>query len=240
MIKEYAAFIFARGGSKGLPNKNIKLMNGKPLIAWSILAAIKNERIGRVIVSTDSDEIAEIAKIYGAEVPFMRPKNLALDNSPEILSWRHALEYYRNTYKKLPYGFVSIPTTSPLRSQADINDCLDLYELKDLDGVITITEAARNPYFNMVTYEKNGLLNLVIQSPRGPARRQDSKEVWDVTTVAYVMNPKFIIAKDYIFLGRIGGVVIPRERAIDIDTAFDFEIAEYLMMQRSDFEVFQK
>ena len=237
MFKEYAAFIFARGGSKGLPNKNIKIMNGKPLIAWSILAAIENERIGRVIVSTDSDEIAEIAKSYGAEVPFMRPQKLAQDSSPEILSWRHGLEYYVNSHKRLPYGFVSLPTTAPLRSQDDINQCLDLYESKDLDGVITITEAARNPYFNMVSYANYGLLNLVIPSSGKPSRRQDSKEVWDVTTVAYVMNPKFIIAEDYIFSGRIGGVVIPRERAIDIDTAFDFEIAEYLMRQQSDFKI---
>ena len=95
------AFVFARGGSKGLPGKNIKILNGKPLIAWSIEHAKKVNRIGKVIVSTDSDEIARIAKEYGAEVPFMRPLELATDESPEWLSWQHGLKYLKITNNNL-------------------------------------------------------------------------------------------------------------------------------------------
>ena len=110
------AFIFARGGSKGLPNKNIKILNGKPLIAWSIEHAKKINRIDRVIVSTDSEEIAKIAREFGAEVPFMRPLELATDESPEWLSWQHGLKHLKSIDGCLPDLMLSIPATAPLRN----------------------------------------------------------------------------------------------------------------------------
>lgn len=122
------AFIFARGGSKGLPGKNIRPLGGKPLIAWSIDQALAVKRIARVIVSTDSREIADVARKYGAEVPFIRPEQLARDDSPEWLSWRHALNYLMDTDGALPEAMVSIPTTAPLRLPIDIENCLDVYE----------------------------------------------------------------------------------------------------------------
>jgi len=121
------AFIFARGDSKGLPNKNIKIFNGKPLIAWSIEHAKSIDRINRIIVSTDSIEIAKIAREFGAEVPFMRPKELATDHSPEWLSWQHALKFLSQTEDYLPDLMLSIPTTSPLRDVEDINKIIDEY-----------------------------------------------------------------------------------------------------------------
>jgi CMP-N-acetylneuraminic acid synthetase len=144
------AFIFARGGSKGLPGKNIRPLSGKPLIAWSIQHALVVKRIDRVIVSTDSDEIAETARQYGAEVPFMRPAELAVDNSPEWLAWRHALNYLKESTGTLPEAMVSVPTTAPLRLPIDIENCLDEYEKGDADIVITVTDSYRSPYFNMV------------------------------------------------------------------------------------------
>ena len=122
------AFIFARGGSKGLPDKNIKILNGKPLIAWSIEHAKSVKRVDRVIVSTDSEEIARIAREYGAEVPFMRPAALATDNSPEWLSWQHSLKYLKNTDGCLPDLMLSIPTTAPLRNVKDIDKVIDEYK----------------------------------------------------------------------------------------------------------------
>ena len=119
------AFIFARGGSKGLPGKNIRPLGGKPLIAWSIEHALAVKRIERVIVSTDSEEIAAVARDYGAEVPFIRPAELAQDDSPEWLSWRHALNYLGETTGALPEVMVSVPTTAPLRLAIDIENCLD-------------------------------------------------------------------------------------------------------------------
>ena len=138
------AFIFARGGSKGLPGKNIRPLGGKPLIAWAIEQALSVKRIGRVIVSTDSEEIAAVARDFGAEVPFIRPTELARDDSPEWLAWRHALNYLRETTGVLPEVMVSVPTTAPLRLAVDIENCLDEYEKGDADIVITVTDAHRD------------------------------------------------------------------------------------------------
>jgi N-acylneuraminate cytidylyltransferase len=222
------AFIFARGGSKGLPGKNIRSFAGKPLIAWAIEYALAVSRIRRVIVSTDSKEIAEIAVKYGAEVPFLRPENLAQDDTPEWLVWRHALEYVRNDEGRLPDAMVSVPTTAPLRQVIDIENCLDEFQKGDTDVVITVTEAHRNPYFNMVKMDSDGSIELVIPSINGINRRQDAPAVFDMTTIAYVANPTFVLTYETIFDGRVKAVRVPIERSIDIDSLMDFEIAEYL------------
>jgi CMP-N-acetylneuraminic acid synthetase len=222
-------FIFARGGSKGLPGKNIRPLMGKPLIAWSIEQALSVNRIEKVIVSTDSEEIANVARAYGAEVPFIRPKALSEDNSPEWLAWQHALDFMSKSTGRLPEVMVSIPVTAPLRSSSDINNCLDEYEKGDVDAIITIADSYRSPFFNMVKADKKGYIDLVIKSDTSFTRRQDVPEVFDITTVCYVVNTKFVISNDSLFQGRVKGVKVPRERSIDIDTLFDFEIAEALL-----------
>ena len=226
------AFIFARGGSKGLPGKNIRPLNGKPLIVWSIEHALAVKRIDRVIVSTDSDEIAELARQYGAEVPFMRPAELAGDNSPEWLAWRHALNYLRESTGALPEVMVSVPTTAPLRLPIDIENCLDEYEKGNADMVITVTDAHRSPYFNMVKTNTDGSVGLVNPPQSTIARRQDAPVVYDMATVCYVANPKFVMTHNSTFEGRVKAVHIPTERAIDIDTLLDFQIAECLLSIR--------
>jgi CMP-N-acetylneuraminic acid synthetase len=224
---KFIGFIFARSGSKGLPGKNIKDFSGKPLIAWSIEQAIAIQDIERLIVSTDSPEIAKIAVEYGAEVPFLRPLELAADNTPEILAWRHALYYVNNNGESYD-AMVSIPATSPLRLSSDIQKCIDLYRAKNADVVVTFSAAARNPYFNMVKINEEGLLNLANSSNKVFSRRQDVPVVYDLTTVAYVVNSEFILKHDSIFEGSIFGVEIPPERSVDIDTQLDFDFAEFL------------
>ena len=226
------AFIFARGGSKGLPGKNIRPLGGKPLIAWSIEHAFAVKRIARVIVSTDSDEIAAVARTYGAEVPFVRPAELARDDSPEWLAWRHALTFLLETDGSLPDAMVSVPTTAPLRLPIDIENCLDQYEKGDSDVVITVTDAHRSPYFNMVKSNMNGTVGLVIPPQSLIARRQDAPVVYDMATVAYVARPEFVMTHDASFEGRVRTVHVPTERAIDIDTMLDFQIAECLLNVR--------
>ena len=223
------ALIFARGGSKGLPNKNTRLLGDLPLIAWSIKHALSINRIERVIVSTDSEEIAEVARKYGAETPFIRPPELAKDDTPEWLAWRHALNYFAQENGQLPEIMISIPPTAPLRMPIDIENCLDEYEKGDADAVITITEAHRNPYFNMVKEKKDGTVALVIAPEENLSRRQDSPIVYDLTTVCYVLNPKFVMNCNALFEGRVKAVHIPKERAIDIDALLDFQIAECLL-----------
>jgi len=222
------AFIFARGGSKGLPNKNIRLFGGKPLIAWSIENALSIKRIDRVIVSTDSEEIAEVARAFGAEVPFIRPQELARDDSPEWLAWRHGLNFLSESEGEFPDVMVSVPATAPLRSPLDIEKCLDQFEQGGADIVITATDAHRNPYFNMIKINSDGTVGLVNPPLQPIARRQDAPIVYDMATVCYVVNPDFVMTHDAVFQGRVKCVLVPPERAIDIDTLLDFEIAQVL------------
>jgi len=229
------AFIFARGGSKGLPGKNIYPFNGNPLIAWSIEQALSVARIERVIVSTDSKEIAEVALLYGAEVPFIRPPELATDKSPEWFAWRHGLNYLRESMDSLPEVMLSIPATAPLRLSVDIEKCLDEYEKGAVEVVITVTNAHRSPYFNMVKANGDGTVGLVNPSPIAISRRQDVPVVYDMATVCYVANPKFVLTHTTMFEGRVKPVYIPPERAIDIDNLLDLQIAEYLMKRNTTF-----
>ena len=223
------AFIFARGGSKGLPGKNIKTFSGKPLIAWSIEQAKQVQSIDRVIVSTDSNEIAKIAKDYGAEIPFLRPKDISEDDSPEWKAWRHALSFLLETEGKMPDIMLSIPATAPLRRVVDIEECLSLYQKGDTDVVITATDSHRNPYFNMVKDTEDGNVDLIIRPKEKLYRRQDAPIVYDMTTVAYVMNPQFIMYNESIFDGRTKAVKVPLETSIDIDNIFDFKMAEFFL-----------
>lgn len=222
------AFIFARGGSKGLPGKNIKLLAGKPLIGWAIETALTLPEIGRVIVSTNDQEIARVARMFGAEVPFMRPENLANDTAKELDAWRHALLAMYDSEGKLPDPLISLPATAPLRLPQDISACINCYMEGDVDVVLTVTNSHRNPYFNMVQAGKNKTVTLFAKPNLTVTRRQDAPEVMDVTTLVYVANPHFILDGGELFSGRVKAVKVPVERSIDIDTIHDFEIADFL------------
>jgi N-acylneuraminate cytidylyltransferase len=224
------AFIFARGGSKGLPGKNIKELGGKPLIAHSIEAGFATPGIDRVIVSTNDASIAKVAKSHGAAVPFMRPSELAGDSSAEWLAWRHAIETVNAQSPENPIGtFISLPCTAPLRNVEDITNCLKRFKVGDVDVVITIREAERSPYFNMVSVNEKGLAQIAIKTGHSFHRRQDVPEIFDMTTVAYVCKPEFILKSNSLFEGKVGAVMIPKERAIDIDTQLDFDMASFLL-----------
>jgi N-acylneuraminate cytidylyltransferase len=223
------AFIFARGGSKGLPGKNIRPLAGKPLIAWSIEHARAVPGIARVIVSTDSPKIAAVAREYGAEVPFMRPPHLAADDTPEWLAWRHALEFILAEEGSLPDAMVSVPATAPLREASDISRCLDLFAQGDSDIVVTMSPAHRSPYFNMVKENADGTVGLVLPPQYAVTRRQDAPTVYDLATVAYVARPEWVLTHNGVFDGRVRAVHLPNERAVDIDTLQDFRLAEFLL-----------
>lgn len=228
-MKTTFAFIFARGGSKGIPRKNVKLLGGKPLIGWSIDTALKCPSIDRVIVSTDDQEIADVAKSHGAEVPFIRPKELAEDNSAEWYAWRHAVQYLQAQSCKFE-KFVSLPATSPLRSVDDVEKCIAALD-DETDIVVTVKKAERSPYFNMVTIREDGFSRLAISPERAVTRRQDAPEVYDMTTVCYVTRPDFILNNFGVFSGKVRSVIIPEARAIDIDNPIDFRIAEILVSE---------
>jgi N,N'-diacetyl-8-epilegionaminate cytidylyltransferase len=225
-------FVFARGGSKGIPRKNLRLLAGRPLLAHAIEAASASRWIRDVLVSTDDEEIARVAERYGARVPFLRPSELASDDCPELRAWQHAIHTV-NQDPRLPAVdvFVSVPTTAPLRSAADVDACIDEFMAFAPDVVVSVSPAHRSPCFNMVTVGPDGLARLVIPGG-GVARRQDAPAVFDMTTVAYVARPEFVLATESLFSGRMRAVVVPRERALDVDTEFDIELAEWLLSRQ--------
>jgi len=222
------AFIFARGGSKGVPGKNIRSLGGKPLLAHSIEIAQNINEISRIFVSTDDQDIADVGIKYGAEV-INRPTKFAQDNSPEWLAWLHAVEWLESK-GELFDRFVSLPTTSPLRNKGDVIKCLNLLD-KQTDIVVTMTDTSRSPYFNMVSKE-DGYIKLLMESKEGYSRRQDVPKVYDMTTVAYVTRPNFIKSNEKLFDGRVKAVLVPKERAIDIDDEVDFKMAEMLIKEK--------
>jgi len=224
------AFIFARGGSKGVPGKNIRNLNGIPLLAHSIIMAQNIDNISRIFVSTDDQNIADIGAKYGAEI-IKRPSNLAQDDSPEWLAWLHAIEWLESKGEYFDC-FISLPTTSPLRNKDDVIKCLNLLD-KKTDIVVTTTNTSRSPYFNMVS-KKDGYIRLLMESEIMPSRRQDVPLAYDMTTVAYVSRPSFIKNNNKVFDGQVKAVLIPKERAVDIDDEIDFKIAEMLMKEKKE------
>ncbi|GAC33437.1 acylneuraminate cytidylyltransferase family protein [Paraglaciecola polaris] len=221
------AFIFARGGSKGLPGKNIRALAGKPLIHYSIETAKKCPSIDEVFVSTDDTAIAEIGRQAGAVI-IERPIELASDTSPEWLSWRHGIEWVESHYGKFQY-FVSLPATSPLRNVSDVEGAIAKLRSSLADICISVTPASRSPYFNMVKVLDDETCELVIKPEGAVTRRQDAPDVFDITTVAYIATPKFIKDNDSLFSGRVTSVVVPKERAVDIDDIYDFLFAEAIV-----------
>ena len=223
-------FIFARGGSKGIIKKNIRTLFGHPLISYSLILAKEISEIDQIFVSTDCDEIAGIASKYGVNI-IKRPANLAEDNSPEWLAWVHAVEYAFEKYGSFT-KFLSLPATAPLRSKEDVRNCLEKFKSKN-DVILTMTDANRNPWFNMVKKNKKGLIELAVKSIEKLFSRQDAPPVYDLTTVAYVLDPNFILENNSLWDGNVHGVFIPKERALDIDSEYDLKLAEYLIKKNN-------
>ena len=219
-------FIFARGGSKGLRRKNVLQFVDKPLIAHSIELAKRIDELFDVYVSTDDDEIAAVASKYGAKV-IHRPPELATDTAPEWLAWQHAVRVVQHEIGDFE-GFVSLPATSPLRSETDVLSAIEKRDQSGADCCIGITPASRSPYFNMVSQDANGIVKIACEPTVLVQRRQDAEPLFDITTVVYAATTSFVLQKENLFAGTIVAVTIPKERAVDIDDAIDFELAELI------------
>ena len=215
--KSVLGLICARGGSKGVPKKNIKYLGGKPLLCWSIETAKRCNFIDRVVVSTDDQNIANIAKEHGADVPFIRPFELAMDNSPEWLVWQHALKKLNELYCFEPDYLTVLPPTSPFRSHEDVRKSMELIIEEDVDIIISVTDSSRNPYFNMVELDSYGFAHLSKIPEQRVSRRQDAPQVFDMTTVLYTGRTDFVLNADGVFDGRVSVLKIPEIRALDID-----------------------
>jgi CMP-N,N'-diacetyllegionaminic acid synthase len=223
--------IGARGGSKGLAGKNIRPLLGKPMIAWSIEQALACPEITRVVVSTDSSEIAEVARQHGAEVPFMRPPELANDSAGKWEVWQHALRACEQHYKEPIDLFVDLDCTSPLRDVEDISKAIAHFRSSGMDAVFSICEAAKNPYFNMLE-EENGILRICKTLPKPIVRRQDAPKVYTHVASIYVLSPEYLRRGTGLLSGRTQGYDIGADKSLDVDSQFDFELIEYLMRKR--------
>ena len=225
--------ICARGGSKGVHRKNLRLLAGKPLIGWAIDVARECPSLDRVIVSTEDAEIAEVARSFGAEVPFVRPQKLAEDNSPELAVWKHALRTLAGEDRGLPEVMVNIPTTSPLRAVQDVEGCVAELLKYNAELCLTVREAQRNPYFTMVKME-DGWASVVITPVTPTFRRQDAPTVYDITTVAYAARSEYVLRATRLLEGKVRTVVVPEERALDIDSELDMAIGEFFKSRQKD------
>jgi CMP-N,N'-diacetyllegionaminic acid synthase len=220
----------ARGGSKGLPGKNIKNLCGKPLIAHTIEQAKQSKYIDRVVVSTEAGEIAQISLKYGAEVPFIRPQDLAGDSIATIDVLLHAINWFENE-AQYPFDiFILLHVTTPLRSVEDIDNSIALLVEEKADNVFSVAEAHRNPYFNMVEINKAGCATLVKQGDF--TTRQAAPLVYDMNSSIYVWWKERLKEKKKIFLDKTMIYLMPKERSIDIDDNIDFKIAEMMMAER--------
>ncbi|SMP47700.1 N-acylneuraminate cytidylyltransferase [Neorhodopirellula lusitana] len=217
-------YIFARGGSKGLPGKNLKKLGGVSLIGRAIQTALASHQIDEVFVSTDCPTIAAEAVRFGASVPCLRPAELASDTASEWLAWRHAIE---SLSPCCPDVFVSIPPTAPLRTTNDVDACINRLRASGAEIVLTVASPYRNPYFNQVQVDQRERVDLVMRNSQ-ITRRQDAPDVYDITTVAYAAKPSAVLTRKGIFDCEVAHVEVPVERSIDIDTPLDFAIASFL------------
>lgn len=235
-MKTIVAIIPARGGSKGVPGKNIAILAGKPLIAWTIEAAKAVSEINRVIVSTDDEKIAAVAKSWGAEVPFLRPADLAQDTTPGQPPIEHALAWLMEKEGFEPEVTVLLQPTSPLRTSFDIEAALKLMGSKNADSVIGITRSHRHPYWTK-TLSPDGVLLPFLEDGNGLRRRQDLPEVYDINGLIYAFRTRFFLTHKTWYGPNTYGYLTPQERSLDIDTPFDLKVADLLLRERINCEI---
>lgn len=226
--KKILAVVTARGGSKGIPGKNIKPLGGKPLIAYSIDAAKKNKLITHTIVSTDDKKIAEVAKKFGSEVPFLRPKELAGDKTPHVPVMKHAIEFME---KKLGVTFdyvVILQPTSPFRTADDIDRTLEKLIKSKADSAVTLVEVGNDHPVKAKKLVGDRVLPYMIPEPEG-ARRQDFPSAYRRSGAIYAMRRDLIVKDGRLYGDNIVGHIVPAERSIDIDTPFEWFRAEWML-----------
>lgn len=223
------AVIGARGGSKGLPGKNVASLCGKPLLAWSIDAARQSASIARTVVSTDDETIAIVARQHGADVPFLRPAALATDDAPAIAVVRHVVEALaRDGYH--PDAVMLLQPTSPLRTAGDIDRAAALLLERQADAVVSVCPAKPHPYW-MKGIDATGWMRDLLPQPEAFTGRQALPEVYALNGAIYLVRSEVLLTGGWNG-PRTAAYVMPLERSIDIDTSLDLAIAEFLLGRR--------
>lgn len=226
--KTVLAIIPARCGSKGLPGKNIKELCGKPLIAWSIEQAKNCDNIDRVVVSTDDRNIAEVAKKYGAEVPFTRPAELSNDTAPTINVIFHTIDWFREHQDYRPEYILLLQPTSPLRAVEDIESAIKILNDKKAQAIVSVCETDHHPWWSNIL-PKNGNMKDFLRPEILGKRRQDLPVFYRLNGAVYLAETDYLHECNGFFGPETFAYKIPKERSLDIDTEFDLKMAELIL-----------
>ena len=220
-----------RGSSKGVPNKNIKIINGKPLLYYSLKQAIVSKLFSKIVVSTDSEKISRLSKKYGAECWFKRPKYLSTDRVAKLPVIRHALlkseKYFKQTFNIV----IDLDATSPLRTANDIKYAYKKFIKEGSSNLISATPANKNPYFNQIQFKKNKY-DVVIRKGDMPKRRQDAPKIYDMNASIYIWKRDFLLKSNNLFTDKTSLYIMPPERSCDIDTFLDLEFVKYILTKK--------
>jgi N-acylneuraminate cytidylyltransferase len=233
MSTRILGLINARGGSKGIPRKNIKPLGGKPLIAWAIDAGLASKRLTRLIVSTEDPEIADIAQQFGADVPFVRPPELASDAALQIDAIRHALETLSAAGEDYDAVAVLQPTC-PLRRSDDIDGALDLLISENADTVISVMEVQGQHPLTMYTRAADGGLTPLMEANQAGVQRQEFPAVWWRNGAVYAIRSAVILEQGTLYGAKVLGYAMPAERSINIDEPLDWMMAEAMVTYLAD------
>jgi CMP-N,N'-diacetyllegionaminic acid synthase len=220
------AIIPARSGSKGLKNKNIKKINGKPMINYTVEAALKSEIFSNVIVSTDSQEYAEIAKKDGAEVPFVRPKKISTDEATTTDVILHAISEMEKRNGRYDY-FMLLQPTSPLRTAKNIKQAYSLLKEKNANAVVSVCETEHNPLWSNTLDESLSLDNFI--NKRQDKRRQELPTYYRLNGAIYLAKVSYYMKHNNFYFNRSCAYIMNKRESIDVDDMIDFRLAEILM-----------
>ena len=219
------AVLPARGGSKGILKKNLQIVAGKPLLAWTVEAALGATHVDKVIISSDDDEIISIGKQYGCEAPFKRPANLSTDESGSVEVLLHAMKFYPS------YDYVIfLQPTSPLRTSSDINFAFKLFLDTQAASCVSITDVNESPFW-MFERNKEGFINQLIKSDNIYTRRQDLPIFFKPNGAIYIVKSRIFKMQKSFLCPPTVGYVMPRERSIDIDTQYDLDRCNHYLSQ---------
>ena len=228
---KFLVLVPARGGSKGIPHKNMRLLAGKPLIDYTIEAALGSRYPLRVVVSTDDEEIARVSQAVGAEVPFLRPAELASDETPTFSVVRHALQWLEQHEAYQPELVVLLQPTSPLRRSRHIDQALELLLSSEADSVVSLCEVEHSPYW-MKNVDAEGRVSPFMSMEEEYTRRQALPKVYRLNGAIFVTRSKVIIRENRLLGDDTRAYIMNQVDSIDIDTELDFKLAELLIKER--------
>ena len=224
--------ICARKGSTEILNKNLKKINGHPLIYYTIDQAKRSNIFDKIVVSTDSKKISDISQKLGVHSWFLRPKKLSNDKSPKVLAIKHAFKEAEKHFNKKFNILVDLDATSPLRKVTDIIRAVNKFKYSSANNLVTVCTSKKNPYFNMYEY-KNKRLNRIKTLKKNIIRRQDAPIIYENNASIYIWSRKAILKNNKILNKNTIFYEMPHERSIDIDSKFDFEIVKFLIKKNA-------